>query len=72
MADETYTIDNLEQRKQLVGGGSLVDIVHIDYHMSNGMPGFVDIPSGSADKATIDTAIKSKIKTVNDILTLGK
>jgi hypothetical protein len=72
MADETYTIDNLEQRKQLVGGGSLVDIVHIDYHMANGMPGFVDIPSGNADKTTIDTAIKSKIKTVNDILTLGK
>jgi hypothetical protein len=40
--------------------------------MSNGMPGFVDIPSGSADKTTIDAAIKAKIKTVNDILTLGK
>jgi len=72
MAGAKYVIDNLEQRKQLVGGGSLVDVVHIDYHMENGMPGFVDIPQGSATKEAIDKAIQAKIQTVLDILTLGK
>jgi hypothetical protein len=67
-----YDIDNLEQRKTLVAGGSLVDIVHIDFHMENGMPQFVDLPLGAATKAQVDAAIQDKIAKVLDILSLGK
>ncbi|MGD0331310.1 MAG: hypothetical protein ABSB40_12845 [Nitrososphaeria archaeon] len=72
MASDEYEIDDLQQRKQLVGGGSLIDVMHVDYHMKNGMVGFVDLPVGKATKEAIDVAIKSKIQAVNDILTLGK
>ena len=72
MADHKYTIDNFEQRKQLVAGGSLMDIVHIDFRMENGMPGFVDLPLGAATKPEVDRAIQEKIAKVLDILSLGK
>ena len=72
MTDAKYKIQNLEQRKSLVGGGSLIDIMHVDYQMDNGMVGFVDVPLAQATKQGVDAAIQAKIATVVDILTAGK
>ena len=72
MAAFKHTIDTVQQTKQLVAGGTLMDIVHVDYRDASGFPGFVDVPLGAASKENIDKAIQDKIQKVQDILSLGK
>jgi hypothetical protein len=70
--DEKYTVQASFQTKQLVSGGSLIDVLHVDVMTQDGFPLFVDVPVGQATPDKVDAAIQDKIGKLRAIMNLGK
>jgi hypothetical protein len=67
-----FTVNNSEQRKIVAAGGTLLDVLHVDYIADNGMVGFVDVPLAQATPDAVKAAILAKIDAMDAILALHR